>query len=249
MHPDLRIIEPQLFAIGDTRFRVVMDRYDEFKTTPDEVVILKPLQWFEYYAALIRERQVMNLVELGIFEGGSALLFGLLFDELRVVSVDIRPPDQPVLDHLARLGLADRVKLYYGVSQDDRQTLGAMLAAEFGTDPVDMVVDDASHQYGLSRASFEILFPQLRQGGVYVIEDWAWAHWDGIFQNDLWLDAPALSNLVFELTMLAGGRPDLIDRLDIRRGTVTAIKSAPYPLAEFQLDSAYLMRGRQLQKI
>ena len=43
-------------------------------------------------------------------------------------------------------------------------------------DELDLVVDDASHTYEETRASFEFLFPLLSPGGVYVIEDWSWAH-------------------------------------------------------------------------
>ena len=76
------------FAIGDTRFRVVTEDFHKHKTTADEVVVLKDLRWFEYYGELIRDRDVRNLVELGIFEGGSTLLFALLFDWLNIVAID-----------------------------------------------------------------------------------------------------------------------------------------------------------------
>ena len=39
-------------------------------------------------------------------------------------------------------------------------------------EPLDLVIDDASHLYGPTMASFEVLFPRLRPGGLYVIEDW-----------------------------------------------------------------------------
>ncbi len=35
-----------------------------------------------------------------------------------------------------------------------------------------MVIDDCSHQLAATRSSFETLFPRLRHGGLYVIEDW-----------------------------------------------------------------------------
>jgi hypothetical protein len=52
---------------------------------------------------------------------------------------------------------------------------------------------------------FEFLFPLLSPGGIYVIEDWSWAHHPD-YQSP---DAPfskrrALSNLLFEQIMLMG---------------------------------------------
>jgi cephalosporin hydroxylase len=249
VHPDLRVFGSSEFAIGDTRFRVISEDYSKHQTTADEVIILKDLGWFEYYGELIRERKVRNLVELGIFEGGSTILFALLFDWLHIAAIDLRPPDAAVLGHIARLGLEDRVSLFYGVSQDDRAAVEEAVSAKFGAEPIDMVVDDASHWYTLTRASFEILFPRLRHRGIYVVEDWAWAHWAGVFQTEQWVDQPALTNLAFELTMLLGSRYDMLERVDIRAGTIAAFKSAVQPLEDFRLGEAYLMRGKPLSLI
>ena len=84
-------------------------------------------------------------------------------------------------------------------------------------DELDLVVDDASHTYEETRASFEFLFPLLSPGGIYVIEDWSWAHHPD-YQSP---DAPfskgrALSNLLFEQIMLMGSTP-LISELRVWR--------------------------------
>ena len=65
---------------------------------------------------------------------------------------------------------------YYGVDQADRATVSRILDDEFGTEPLDLVTDDASHLLDLTRTSFEMLFPRLRPGGTYIIEDWNWEH-------------------------------------------------------------------------
>ena len=76
---------------------------------------------------------------------------------------------------------------------------------EFALEGENFVIDDASHTYEETRASFEFLFPLLSPGGIYVIEDWSWAHHPD-YQSP---DAPfskgrALSNLLFEQIMLLG---------------------------------------------
>ena len=48
----------------------------------------------------------------------------------------------------------------------------AMLAVDIEPEPLDLVLDDASHALDPTRASFEVLFPRLAPGGLYAIEDW-----------------------------------------------------------------------------
>lgn len=238
-----------MFEIRGVRFRWMSSDYFSRHTSAKEVIVLKPATWFEYYAGIIRERQVRNLVELGIFEGGSAIALALLFDDLRIAAFDLRQPDPPVTDLLAQLKIADRVRLFYGVYQDDRKTVENAVAEVFGGAQIDMIIDDASHQYAPTRASFEILFPLLRFAGAYVIEDWAWAHWPGSFQTEQWLDQPAMSNLIFELTMLAGSGHVPIEKIDIRTGLTAVYKSESGPLPNFKLDGAFPMRGKALPLI
>jgi hypothetical protein len=70
---------------------------------------------------------------------------------------------------------------------------------------VDLVVDDASHTYEATKTSFEILFPLLRPGGIYIIEDWSWAHHPNYQSQDAtFSNRRALSNLLFEQIMVLG---------------------------------------------
>ena len=51
-----------------------------------------------------------------------------------------------------------------------------------------MRVDDASHFYFESRATLNLALPYMRPDGLYVIEDWGWAHWPG----DVWQKGGAI---------------------------------------------------------
>jgi hypothetical protein len=68
------------------------------------------------------------------------------------------------------------VRPHYGVDQADRARLREIVRREIGDRPIDLVVDDASHLYLPTLATFEVLFPLLRPGGRFVIEDWRWQH-------------------------------------------------------------------------
>ena len=61
----------------------------------------------------------------------------------------------------------DRIIFRLG-NQDDSEFL-AKLAQEAGN--FDIIIDDCSHISDLTIKSFEILFPYLKAGGIYVIED------------------------------------------------------------------------------
>jgi len=62
------------------------------------------------------------------------------------------------------------------MDQADRDRVGAIMDEEFPGGPLDLVIDDASHLLAESRLSFESLFPRLRPGGLFVIEDWNGKH-------------------------------------------------------------------------
>lgn len=84
---------------------------------------------------------------------------------------------------------AARIMTHRG-GQDDPAFLRALIA-DIGRP--DIVIDDGSHMNPHIITSFETLFPLLRDGGVYVIEDMQTAYlprYDGDFRN---LDNPAIS--------------------------------------------------------
>src|SRR4051812_20409829 len=99
--------------------------------------------------------------------------------------------------------------------------------AEFGPGAsLDLIVDDASHDLELTRASFNALFPRSRPGGVFVIEDWAWAHVGyGVARPD---DTP-LSVLVFEVLLGLAARPLVIEDTRVTRDWAV-VRRGPEPL-------------------
>ncbi len=103
------------------------------------------------------------------------------------------------------------VKPHWGVDQADVERVGGILDAEIGKTPIDLVIDDASHLLEPTRATFDAVFPRLRPGALYVIEDWSWAH--GAF--NAWPDVTPLTPLVFELIIAAAHAPDVVARVDV----------------------------------
>ena len=96
-----------------------------------------------------------------------------------------------------------------------------------------MVIDDASHLYEPTRASFEALFPLCVPGGLYIIEDWAWDHWADFASPDHpWAKEERLTRLVIELIEAAGTSTQLISSITVYQGFVAVERG------QLQLESA-----------
>ena len=148
----------------------IAGRYDT-----DKAVHAHYLRNYEDYFGALRDKEV-RLLELGIKEGGSLLLWRDYFERGVVVGLDINP---------VRLDdSTGRVRTYEGPQQDTE--LLDRIARENAPGGFDIIIDDCAHIGVLARASFRHLFDKhLKSGGMYVIEDWGTGYWDG------WVDGVA----------------------------------------------------------
>nr|UHH93427.1 class I SAM-dependent methyltransferase [Streptomyces sp.] len=169
---------------------------------------------FERHFRALRGQEV-RLLELGIggYErpdqgGGSLRMWKHFFPRGQIYGVDVF--DKSPLDE-------DRITTLRG-RQDDREFLDR-LCRDHG--PFDVVVDDGSHAAGDVLTAFEHLYPRLRPGGWYVIEDLSassWARHDGdAVPGDSIAAALALVNALRERMgrglRADGGSPDLAGSL------------------------------------
>jgi len=236
------------FRAGSATFRYVNADFHLHATDRNEIVILKDPWFLGLYEPMFEMAPTNTKIEFGVFEGGSIILFALAYPSFKFVGIDIRPPSECVLRHIHDLGLSERVKLYHATSQADEESIERIKRVEFGDSAIGLVCDDASHDYALSRRSFEIGLPMLAPGGFYCLEDWAWAHWGEPFQTQQWVDQPALTNLVFEMLMLSASTFDVIKRVEVKPALVT-VERGGAPLEAFRIDPLIRMRGRSLTLI
>jgi predicted O-methyltransferase YrrM len=235
--------DDQLWIDG-TEFRVVP--VGRQRSTADRFLLLKNRQMVDAYVDLTASLAPRRIVELGIFEGGSTALLELLCRPDRLVAFELSADRVPALDQfLAARGAEDRVRPYYGTSQAAADAIAPVLRANFGSSMLDLVVDDASHELDLTRRSFNMLFPLLRPGGLYVIEDWGWGHVP--FPRER--RGPSLAKLVLQLVLSLPYADGLIDDVTVnrywavvRRGT--AAVPVPFDIADQTSD-----RGRQLLSV
>jgi predicted O-methyltransferase YrrM len=208
------------FRIDEIEFHIDNSPTDRRLSKPRSFTIVKSRPYLAFYGGLSRRIAPRSILELGIFQGGSFVLLDKLFKPRRIAALDHRPdPVGPLMEYVK--GLEHRYA-NFGVRQSDEVQLTRIVDEQLdGT--LDLVVDDASHQYDLTRRSFEILFPRLSPGGTYVIEDWAWAHSPNMPPQ--WANNEPLTNLVFDLVMLQGSSR-LISEIRVLKPVCVVRKSA-----------------------
>jgi predicted O-methyltransferase YrrM len=144
-------------------------------STPDRLCICKAQPLVDATRALIAREQPRTIVELGIARGGSTALLAVLAKPTTLVAIELGHEPPGLGEFLRRRGIDGQVSCHYGIDQAD-PVVGEIVDTELGGEPLDLVIDDASHLLAETRASFEMLFPRLRPGGLYVVEDWAAHH-------------------------------------------------------------------------
>jgi hypothetical protein len=100
-----------------------------------------------------------SLLELGVKQGASMAMWRDWLPGWTIQGIDNGAEGEPVLMPGTRLGIGD---------QSDPDFLNGIAAT---SGPFDIIIDDASHLSSLSIASFTILWPHLKPGGWYVVED------------------------------------------------------------------------------
>jgi SAM-dependent methyltransferase len=217
-------------------------------STKERFVLGKAASMIHNLVDLLKDEQVKHMMDLGIYKGGSCVLYERLFQPEKLVAIDIATtPEAALAEYIQQHNLTHRVKLYYGTDQSDYAKLTRIVRDEFQENALDLVVDDASHFFPETRASFNILFPYLRPNGYYLIEDWGWAHWEGdTWQKSggIWANRPALTNLIVELIMLSASRPDLVSHISLNQNTAVIRRGAGRVEPKgFDLGKLYMARG------
>lgn len=161
------------FSINGTQY--VLRPEGGGSSSDDRFVLRKSRQLVEYYVGLASEFEDANVVELGVNEGGSTAFLAQILRPRRLVALEIESePNEPLAEFVKAHGLGTVVRPRYGADQANPEQLEAVLKENLGEERIDLVVDDASHNLPETIASFNVLFPRLRPGGAFVIEDWMW---------------------------------------------------------------------------
>jgi predicted O-methyltransferase YrrM len=165
-------MDERMFELGGTKFVAA----GLLAVSPREecFVVDKRPELVRKYFRLLADECPRRIVELGVERGGSTALVALLAEPDLLLAVDVAPeiPAQ-LTEFIESKGLTRSIVPAFGIDQSNTTAVRDLVELHIGAEPVDLIIDDASHVLGSTRASFEVLFPRLRPGGLYVIEDWA----------------------------------------------------------------------------
>lgn len=124
--------------------------------------------------ALAKFGPKIRLLEIGVSKGGSLELWRkFLGPDATIVGLDIDPECANRFD--------PPNKVFIG-SQDDSTFLRSVVAEMGGAD---VIIDDGSHIGRHQNTSFRTLFPELSEGGTYIIEDLHTSYWPGLHEGGL----------------------------------------------------------------
>ncbi len=128
------------------------------------------LKVYERYFSTIRTEPI-TFLEIGFFQGESAQLWEQYFPHADLYFIDINPI---CFEYFKRRNLSKRSHLYL-VNQESKKDLKDFIKKVDGE--FDVIIDDGGHTVNQQKTSFEILFPALKSGGVYIIEDLHTSYW------------------------------------------------------------------------
>ena len=151
----------------------------------------KPALYTAEYDRLLTplRKEPIRLIEIGVHKGTSMRMWEEYFPAATVVGLDWHEKPEAFPQD-------KRFKFVQG-DQGDPNILDAALTLAGG--PPDFVLDDASHLGCHTARSFAHLFPQLKPGGFYVIEDTCTAfgpeNYDGAIYSPPELGLPGLPRI------------------------------------------------------
>ena len=211
---------------GVNFFATVDDsEYHEITSSDNEFLLVKTREMIEAELDCTSKIDVNNIVDIGVWQGGSVALLDRVFRPDKLVAVEYSTRELPHLDaYIERYSRQDNVRLYKGLSQADISRFRELLDAEFGDEKIDLVIDDASHQYLETMLSFNLVFPRMSEGGIFVIEDWQWSTMEAHYNSDYFDGKRGWRTWCFSASMSCACRPDIVREVIVKNHSVMVVR-------------------------
>ncbi len=114
----------------------------------------------------------IKFLEIGIYKGDSVKLWEAYFPNAELHFMDVSPDAIQYYTPKAK---------YHFFDQANTQHLNVFTHTVGGN--FDIIIDDGGHRMDQQIISFKMLFPQLKSGGMYIIEDLHTSYWKGYGGN------------------------------------------------------------------
>lgn len=132
------------------------------------------LDIYERYLSHLKDKPI-NFLEIGVRDGSSHRMWSDFFsDDSQIYGIDIDPR--------CKQSEKKNVKIFIG-SQSSPEIIEEVATHAGGL--FDAIIDDGSHINELTIKSFDLLFPYLKSGGVYIIEDLACSYLEEQLASDI----------------------------------------------------------------
>lgn len=131
---------------------------NSFGTDKGSISTHNYLDYYDYLFGLLREEPIV-LVEIGVQFGYSIKMWLEYFTQAKIHGIDI------VADYSCS---NPRVRLWTG----DQRDVNFWNRFKSEVPYADIIIDDGCHNADAQKITFESLWPLLKSGGTYIIEDW-----------------------------------------------------------------------------
>lgn len=113
-----------------------------------------------------------SVLEIGVALGQSLRMWTDYFPNATIHGADIEPSFKACEAYSSRI----KFHLVDQGNEEQLKTLGQF-------SPFDLIVDDGNHWWREQIVSFQCLFPMVRPGGIYIIEDTCTSYWQEYNNN------------------------------------------------------------------
>jgi cephalosporin hydroxylase len=154
--------QDQILRVRDVELRFRDGMHRPPSSSDDFIYIHKGAAFVTAIDEALERVRPKFMIEIGIHDGGSTAYWHHKYGPERLVAFDISMEAPFFTRYIERNGLTNAVRLHLGVSQNDRDRMRAAIESDFGVQPVDAIIDDASHEYAATKAAFETTFPKWK---------------------------------------------------------------------------------------
>jgi hypothetical protein len=152
-HPDMLTIQPKFYDPSD---KIVRDKKKVISFTTDKI----NHGYMEIYSPIFNGlKDITKVLEIGVYQGESLKLLSYFFKNAIIHGIDVSD-----CQHLNSEVI--KTYIYNQENIEDLQEFISKVGGEF-----DLIIDDGGHTMKQQQISFGILFKELKNNGVYIIED------------------------------------------------------------------------------